>query len=124
MIMKIIDFIYYRFYSVSKWLAIRDPEKSPMLLIPFLIVSSTLLIMAICGYKTYNVMIYGFLSILYLLFLYVVFYFVFGRRKRYLLIIDRFKNESKTKVIVCNVITLFFILILIEGLPIWLLINQ
>lgn len=113
--MKVFDFIYYRFYRVSKWIALRDPEKSPMFLIPFLLVSDIAYILVLSGFTTTSIKTYCILGLITYFALYFILYLIFSLKKRYLFTVERFKNESKTKDIILNILTLLYIGITMQG---------
>jgi len=121
--MIVLDFIYYRFYRVSKWIALRDPEESPIFLLPFLLLLNAIYITSYCVGKlpiNKNNSIIVFLTYGFIV---LIFYLIFMRKKRHLKIIDHFKNESKKKDIIYNIIALIYVAITMNGMLILFLIK-
>jgi hypothetical protein len=114
--MIVLDFIYYRFYRVSKWIALREPETSPIFLLPFLLFTDAVYIAWYYGVK-FPHFSHDYLAVLLIyVSMVIIFYLIFGRKKRYLKIIERFKNESKKWDIILNIVALIYIAITMEGI--------
>ena len=107
--MRKFHYIYYRFYRLAAWLKMRDPEECPFFIIPIVLTLNSVFVKMYFGIggretKTDNII---FVAICF--FTCFTSSILFDREKLYMPIIEKYKGESKTKNIVCNIIVLIYI---------------
>ena len=115
--MKVFDFLYYRLYRAFLKTTAKDvAEYVACLWLAGLLAINVIVITKKTGFKPLEIMPPKVWSVLFIVPMFILFYFLFLRGKRYLQIIDRYKDETKQQRMRGNLILIAYVVVTFAAL--------